>query len=301
MKKFVYLIQGESTLIKKFFILKNRPDIDVILLTYDQKVDGAVYLPNSTWGEGRNLLLEKALASPEIYDYYIFLDDDIRFHKGSYELFEQQLVKYAPAIAFPVFQPKTVDTVLGIGPSCLGKYFLPFSDYQICRLADAQFIAFHRHVIEDGLVIPLHTQFDEISWWCTSSTQQILIFNFYGNSTLQFNSIVVANDSHRAYPNQAFKAVQQAWLEKQFRQPVEDKRRTVTNLISFKIVLYLLKTTLTGSMGEILESWRGFYSILIETLTYTRKVDQHLSEQQVLDLLKADSELFAQYRNTTSS
>jgi len=142
MKAFIYLVQGEAKYIRNYLILKKRKDVDALLLTYDQQIDDALFLPYSTWGEGRNYLLRKALESNRQYQYYIFLDDDVKFIQGSYVLFEKQLLKYSPAIAVPVFVPKTIKTIMGIN-NLFNKRFIPSRTYQICRHADAQFMAFH--------------------------------------------------------------------------------------------------------------------------------------------------------------
>ncbi len=101
MKSFIYLVQGESNLISNYLDLKKREDADVIYLTYDKKVENAIYFPNSTWSEGRNKLLKAARLKGE-YLYYIFCDDDIEFRKGSWDEFERLLILHKPAIGFPV-------------------------------------------------------------------------------------------------------------------------------------------------------------------------------------------------------
>jgi hypothetical protein len=115
----------------------SRKDIDVIFLAYDKPVENAIYFPNSTWGEGRNLLLEKTLASQKEYEYYIFLDDDVRFVKGDFERFENQLIKYGPTVAVPIFEKKTRNCVLGLHLSFFKPPKITFREYQVCKLADA--------------------------------------------------------------------------------------------------------------------------------------------------------------------
>jgi len=68
-KNIVYLVQGESYLVKEYYHLQERDNADAIFLTYDRQIDGAVYFPNSTWTEGRNKLLAAARKKGE-YLYF---------------------------------------------------------------------------------------------------------------------------------------------------------------------------------------------------------------------------------------
>ena len=77
MKTFIYLVQGKSEYISKFFFLQERKRAHALFLTYDAKVEGALYLPESTFAQGRNKLLIEAEKLKNNYLYYIFLDDDV--------------------------------------------------------------------------------------------------------------------------------------------------------------------------------------------------------------------------------
>ena len=105
-KNFIYLIQGRAEEVPKLSALINTETADLITLTFDAELKDSYFLPNSTWLEGRNLLLNKAKNKTVKYKYYIFLDDDIVFEKGSFEEFEKQLEKYQPAIAHPFYMRK---------------------------------------------------------------------------------------------------------------------------------------------------------------------------------------------------
>ncbi len=76
MKNFLYLVQGQSELVKNYLHLADRDSADAVFLTYDKPIEEALYFPNSTWAQGRNKMLEIALTK-EDYLYYIFCDDDI--------------------------------------------------------------------------------------------------------------------------------------------------------------------------------------------------------------------------------
>lgn len=85
-KKHVYLLQGEAKYIDKFAVLRNRKTSDFFCLTYDKAKENCIFLPNSTWSEGRNRLLQEALKTKTPYQYFTFLDDDVEFTKGSWRL-----------------------------------------------------------------------------------------------------------------------------------------------------------------------------------------------------------------------
>ena len=292
MKNFIYLVQGQAKMLQNplYVNLKNRTDIDTVLLTYDEPLEGAIFLPNSTWAQGRNRLQEEALKGD--YRYYIFLDDDLCFVNGNFALFEKQLLKYNPAVAMPVFVPKTAHTVLGIGIPYNGKFCMPFK-YQLCRLGDAQLMAVHKDVILDRLIAPLQTQFDNISWWFTSSTQQLLIFNLYPDTTLQFNKIAVENGLNREYPNNKFKHIQKEWLARQFIEPVYDPRVYIINLCSRPGIQRLFKSGLKKELS--LKYIKTYTRTLWDTWRYKRSENHQFREDKIRNVLQADSELLQQH------
>lgn len=71
---------------------------DLFFITFKTPNERAVaYLPNSSWSEGRNRLWEEVKGR---YDYYIFMDDDLRFLKprlnvSPYNLYLLQKVQSA--------------------------------------------------------------------------------------------------------------------------------------------------------------------------------------------------------------
>jgi len=286
MKNIIYLVQGTADLVAKYYYLKQRNDIEVLFLTYDVKIDGAYFLPNSTWGEGRNYLLEISLELNEKFLYYIFLDDDITFLRGSFEDFEKLLLKHKPAVGVPVFIPKTQNTILS-------KRL--FDDkpckYQICRHADAQFLALHIDIINQRLVVPLQTQFDSISWWCTSSTQQLLLFNLYPKHFLQFNYIEISNDCHRHYTNNDFKDIQKDWFSKQFRGPISDFRQKSYNLLDKKNLNYVRNNL---SRHDLLCTIKVFINTLWLTFIYRPKRTYYLKKQKLNKKLFSNSILLNQ-------
>jgi hypothetical protein len=78
-----------------------------MMLSYANDRDDTLYLPNSTWTEGRNVLFSAALELEQLqgwrYLYYIFLDEDLRYTQGSPREFEGLLALYEPAVASPMW------------------------------------------------------------------------------------------------------------------------------------------------------------------------------------------------------
>ncbi|WP_340106370.1 hypothetical protein [Rhodohalobacter sp. 8-1] len=292
MKKFLYLVHGADYLVKNYTFLGERRAADVLLSTYNKPGKGAYFFPDSTWAEGRNQLLEKALELNEEYEYYIFLDDDISFHKGSYERFEDSLNELNPAVAVPVFIPKTTHSVLGFGISFHHKFFFPLKRYQVCHLADGQFMAFHKDVIKDRILMPLQNQFDEISWWFTSSAQQLLMHNFYGDHTLQMNDVIINNESHREYTKNDYKEQRAEWFQSQFSVPVENPRPWAVNLMSLQGIKYFF---LNYRIRDLCKVARQFFNSVAGTFRYKKAESYRLMKEEVLQKLKPDSVLFKQY------
>ena len=180
-KKFLYLIQCEGTQFP-YPELQSSTTADIIGLSYQEKRKDMLFLPNSTWTQGRNHLLAHAKKLPQQYEYYIFLDDDVEFIKGNWGEYEQFLSKYQPAIGT-----------------------LPFEEHDLSTRSvvygfDAIVSGFHRSVVFDDAVLPYQTIFDDQSWWFS----QYILFNlttlFYSGYVIQHNAMLIKNTQHRAYP-----------------------------------------------------------------------------------------------------
>lgn len=200
MKNFIYLFQGTSKNISNYLHLKDRESCDVIFLTYDEKKENCEFLPNSTWAEGRNLLLK--LSKKKEYLWTIFCDDDVEFVKGSWDVFEEQLMEVNPKIAVPIV-PKT------------RKQTLSFLPYQNISVNDEQMIAFHNSVIKKEDVFPLVEKFDAIHWWASCEIQQNLIQHYYPNELIQLNKSSIDNKVTTRYESKMTYDVD-------FRMPVKE-------------------------------------------------------------------------------
>ena len=267
MKNFLYLVQGQSELVKNYLHLADRDNTDAIFLTYEKPIEEALFFPNSTWAQGRNKMLEIALTK-EDYKYYIFCDDDIAFKKGGWAEYEEHLMEYKPAIAIPVFLFKTKRTPLR------------WLKYHSFLFNDEQMIAFHNEVVRDGIVLPYQNQFDDINWWASCEIQQILIQNFYSSHSIQFNKIHIANVQRKRYHkphikrNVFYKHIRD-WLAKQFIGSYKDISMSVKR--SLLIIL-----------------WRTF-NFSIRRYRHFRASSYSVSEQAIKNTLLNNSEILKQY------
>ena len=188
MDKFLYLVQSAARLPDIYSSIPS-DRAELLQLTWKEPIDGAVYLPKSTWTQGRNRLMAEALQRPRQYLFYVFLDDDVVFEKGNWRVFEDALLKYRPAIASPYFPdyPPVNRSRLDL-------------EAHTCFYFDAMFNAFHADVIRDRLVLPYYGGFDQESWWYSQSFIMQLASALYPDHTMQVNSVVIRNTKHGEYP-----------------------------------------------------------------------------------------------------
>jgi hypothetical protein len=147
-------------------------------------------------------------------------------------------------------------------------------------------------VIEDGLLMPLLNRFDDISWWFTSSTQQILMHNLYPNTALQLNTIAVTNESHRDYTRNSYKDEQTVWLKEQFLDDVYNPRYYAVNLLSLQGLKYALNKY---RLGEFPKVAKEFVLTLIQTLFYKKKNTHRLDQEFIKKVFRQNSEMYNRY------
>jgi glycosyltransferase involved in cell wall biosynthesis len=206
-KPFLYLLQTAAAPPPLYNSIAT-PCADLLVLTWKHKVDGAIFAPGSSWSSGRNLLLKHALERIDDYEYFIFLDDDIRFDKGDWRQFESLLMKYQPAVATP-FCPWYEPTKGVCAPM----------EAQCTSFFDAMFNAFHHEVLRDNVVLPYCTKWDKESWWYSQWIVIQLADLFYRNHVIQLNTIVTGNLVHSAYPKGKDFAKIQRWFETELLAP----------------------------------------------------------------------------------
>ena len=186
---FIYLVQGTRQNVKNFEFLQ-KTNSRLVTLTYDSDFDlkskyrkDNIFLPNSTWAEGRNRLLSH--VKNEDYKYLVFMDDDAQISKESLDKFESQLLEYSPKIGIPIS-----DQIRD------GRLFTPRLKVQRPVALDQIVQAFSKEAVNDSIVIPYVVDFDNRSWWLACEINQYLIINFYSDTCLQFNEIFVKNGEH---------------------------------------------------------------------------------------------------------
>ena len=292
-KPFLYLVQSSSIRLPPLRPLAERPSAQAIFLTWDIPCEGAVFLERCTWGEGRNQLTDLARQRHD-YQYAILLDDDVVFGAGSFDRFETMLLRYRPAVAFPVFAHKTAFTVLGVGRGILRPPFRCLAA-QIARRGDSQMMAVHRDVLEDGLLFPVQTQFDPLGWWATTNALMVLLFNLYPRHVLQFNPVVVHNMEHRPYfERRPPPPAQREWINRQFLRPPDHPQNYLVNPFSadgFRRLRQLLRSPLTPKR-RLFTDW---LATLFWTLRYKPRATYGFTPAALRLLLNPDADLYRQY------
>lgn len=191
MAKFLYLIQGSKEKCLRFNSLQTK-FADLIVLTYDHKIADhelnclrSLHLPNSTWSEGRNFQINIAKSLSSVYDYYIFLDDDVLMAKGDFVKFQKLLIEYKPGVGLPL-----CDLVKN------SNYYLSNFPVQRPIAIDQLVQAFSCDFFFNSILLPYITEFDDISWWYSCEINSYLILKYHIDDVLQFNEIEVINGNH---------------------------------------------------------------------------------------------------------
>ena len=188
---FVYLIQGRHEGIKNWAFLKQTGRTFYYLYynsegqTAEQTGENIIPYPNSTWAEGRNHLLEILKAREVGWEYAVFLDEDVQISGEALTAFETLLQTHKPDIGLPL-----CDIIERTGRADLSQ------EIQRPVGLDQLMQAFSRRAIEEGIVVPYDTTFDDISWWYACEINEQLILRLYGDRTLQFNTVSVTNGFH---------------------------------------------------------------------------------------------------------
>ena len=177
----IYLIQSDNPEIP-YEIPTNR---DVILLQWQKEfvqTDNSFHFPNSTWASGRNELLKRAMEKG-YYDYYIFLDDDLKLY-FSLETFEQLLdANQGPRVAPFVQHP---------------LYHCSQDLSEQVKYIDHCFMAIRQDCAKE--VLPYSLELDQVNWWYSSERMCEKFWNMYPYGTIRLNQLIMVNMQHRTYP-----------------------------------------------------------------------------------------------------
>ena len=196
MKKFCIMIQAREDY--DYFENFKSQDSDVFVLTFKEEIrkENYFFLPNSTWSQGRNYLLKNCYD--EKYEYFIFLDDDVRILNKNKECgistFKDLLMKHKPCIGFPEYFWH-----LGKGGGRFGirkqenKFNRPIRFDQCCVAISSKAIK---------TILPYEEEFDSKNWWVSGEIMNFKVEVIFSESVLQFNEVVSINLLSEEYPKE---------------------------------------------------------------------------------------------------
>ena len=249
-KLFIYLTQTEHCLPQNLSSSKEMGDentckCDVIVLSYRAPCQEAkpshvsyLFVGESSWTLGRNILYFVAREKTPGYNYYIFLDDDIelRFNSftpqemkklGPFRAFEEWLLDYQPAVGI-------VDQLGSFGAiKILEKRRLKCGIHETSMVIptayfDALFNAFHRDAIEH--ILPYPTKYDKESWWASQLHVMCSVELKFRGQAMMFVPVAVNNPQHHTYPKATrnYDAQARAFVEEiQSKAPAVYQNRTL--------------------------------------------------------------------------
>lgn len=190
MKTFCVLEQGKlvnDPLTLKHKMLFTTSSSDFYRLNWKTKEDKNAFLvqKNITWSEGRSVLYEQI---PKIYDYYIFIDDDISFYADKNVdialKIEELLKKYKP-IAGTLYDPTRWCFKIGIErDKYLAKECFPIAGY------DSQVQIFSKS-FADIMFPAIYHGSAKAFWYCFWAC-----YKLYPLKQVCFTDIRVRNERH---------------------------------------------------------------------------------------------------------
>jgi hypothetical protein len=256
--RFLYLIQGKATNIREYLFLREDKS-DIFGISYDKPEPGFDYLPQSTFASGRNYLYHFACNRIKDFDYFIFLDDDVDFSRGSFRQMEINLERIRPAIGVPLTE-KTRLTAIALE---IRRQIRPIVRQQLLHFNDEQYLAMSSAVLQDGHILPYKTEWDNDSWFVCCLIQQALIQHYYFGQAFQFNDCEISNNQHSGdYPHNlefAQKTYLQ-WMKEHFPQG------------SKKPAYYPCTIRLDGNLRSSLQSLVSSVSALIRRSRMYRRI-----------------------------
>jgi len=201
--KVLYLINTDKGLPEAYNSIKDK---SIVLSFKEETPDTKIFLPNSTWTDARNKLREYAINLPEKYDYYVFLDNDIKFkdlsHEEGFKKFEEYLNTYKPDIGVPNYIffegyhcKKTLDNIECTKDTVINET-MPVIQF------DPLMNAFSREVFLSDKIFPYDNKYDSKSWWISGYILRIKLFYYYNNKVILFNNLLIENQGHSSYPQE---------------------------------------------------------------------------------------------------
>lgn len=188
---------------------------DVIVLSFQTKChernsSHVFYLfdPNTGWGSGRNILYFTAMNRTQVYNYYIFLDEDVvlSFNEFTppamkklqpFRAFEEWLLDYEPAVG--VLDHRTHH----------GASWTFNKRQKLCGITersmvlptvwfDGIFNAYHWQAVKH--LFPYRLQYEKKSWWSLHRYMFTSVELKFRGQALMFVPVTTGNPTHRPYP-----------------------------------------------------------------------------------------------------
>ncbi|KAL9950940.1 hypothetical protein ACROYT_G043514 [Oculina patagonica] len=267
-KPFIYLTQTEQCLPAKLSSSRGIGDnktcnCDVIVLSYRKECQekkrshiSYIFVRESTWTSGRNILYFVARERMRSYHYYIFLDDDVDLGFNSFtpqemkmltpfRAFERWLLDNEPAVGVTEYPNKRQNVRFILERRRMLCGIKETSMVVPVMWIDAILNAFHHKAIDH--ILPYPTKYDKESWWSSQLHVTCSVELKFRGQALLFVPITAYNGQHRAYPRVQgnYDAQVHAFVEEiQNRAPIAYRNRTLfEKLKNTPATEYFFKTT----------------------------------------------------------
>ncbi len=222
-KQFLYLVQSRLDRLEYHKVLESE-NSDYIVGTFEKKIDlpNAIYIPNTVWEQGRNALYEEALRISGDYEYFIFLDDDVLFKKGSFREFEKEVLEGKPDFCIPLYYSNIL----------IRRYYKIFGHYfKYSKLiyADSMFICISKTLFYDKRLLPYSIDYKNIVGIPDYNSSKFFWMNlyeyFYATSSIHtINAVIVKNANNLTSYNSDSKTF------KKMREAVRQKTNKYKNI-----------------------------------------------------------------------
>jgi len=208
MKTVLFLIQARAGLPAIYRCLQARPHV---LLSYQTRADDTdIYAPQTTWTSGRNRLIRHVKTHDLNYDWYVFLDEDVRFvglsQRAGFDMFESVLQVVDARIVTVALgdynRRNNQERLNGIVPAELCKQGVenPAWELQTVDWFDGLFNAFSHAAFYDARLLPYSDKFDGESWWASQFITILRANHCYRNRIVQCNRLTARNTQYSDYP-----------------------------------------------------------------------------------------------------
>ncbi|KAL9950936.1 hypothetical protein ACROYT_G043509 [Oculina patagonica] len=250
-KPFIYLTQTEQCLPAKLSSSRGIGDnktcnCDVIVLSYRKECQekkrshiSYIFVRESTWTSGRNILYFVAKERMRSYHYYIFLDDDVDLGFNSFtpqemkmltpfRAFERWLLDNEPAVGVTEYPNKRQNVRFILERRRMLCGINETSMVVPVFWIDAILNAFHHKAIDH--ILPYPTKYDKQSWWSSQLHVTCSVELKFRGQALLFVPITAYNGQHRDYPRmkENFDTHLHAFVQEiQNRAPIAYRNRTL--------------------------------------------------------------------------